>query len=59
MVLRGIPNYEKVQRLGLDCGGFSGAMAWTKRIYRPWFRAERRANTQQIPLIVAATVEEP
>ena len=45
MVLRGIPNYEKVQRLGLDCGGFYGAMAWMKRIYRPWFRAERRANT--------------
>jgi hypothetical protein len=40
----GVPSYEKVQRLGLDCGGFYGALAWMKRVYRPWARDERRDN---------------
>ena len=47
----GLPNYEKVQRLGLDCGGFYGAMAWMKRIYRPWFRDERRDNAKLSAMI--------
>lgn len=42
----GVPNYEMVQRLGLDCGGFYGALAWMKRVYRPWFRDERRDNAK-------------
>lgn len=47
----GIPNYEKTQRLGLDCGGFYGAMAWMKRIYRPWFRDERRDDAKLSAMI--------
>ena len=42
----GVPSYEKVQRLGLDCGGFYGALAWMKRVYRPWARDERRDNAK-------------
>lgn len=42
----GLPSYEKLQRMGLDCGGFYGAMAWMKRVYRPWFRDERRDNAK-------------
>ncbi|MGN0854545.1 MAG: beta-galactosidase [Kiritimatiellia bacterium] len=47
----GLPNYEKMQRLGLDCGGFYGAMAWMKRVYRPWFRDERRDNAKLAGMI--------
>src|SRR5574344_324526 len=42
----GVPSYEKVQRLGLDAGGFYGALAWMTRVYRPWFRDERRDNAK-------------
>ena len=47
----GLPNYEKLQRLGLDGGGFYGAMAWMKRVYRPWFRDERRDNAKLSAMI--------
>lgn len=39
---KGLPNYEDCQRLGLDAGGFSGPLAWMKKLYRPSMGNEPR-----------------
>lgn len=41
-----MPDYQAMQRLGLDGGGIEAPLAWMKRKYRPGMKDENRDNAQ-------------
>lgn len=46
-----MPDYEAMQRIGLDGGGLEAPLSWMNRLYRPWFRDAPRDNTALAPCL--------
>ena len=39
-----MPDYEAMQRIGLDAGGTEAPLDWMRDLYRPWMKPPRRDN---------------